>query len=321
MDISPELPSKMFPKLDGAVVRTALTPRTNPPNSVRGRRVYLFADDCKFFREIITNDDTKIMQEDLNTLHRWSKKWLLTFHPGKCVTLRISLHSNPGKQTYYLGDDELTNVEEVKDLGVTVDSKLKFKKHISNKVNKANQTWGTIKRTFKNMDTYIFKQLFCAQVRSHLEYAIQFWAPHLRQDINLIESVQRRATKYLPGYRDMSYKERLTALDLPTLAYRRLRGSMIEVFKIFNIYDKEIISPFTTRETSTRGHNMKIYTKAAKKNHPKHHSFHNRIVNPWNNLPAQVVNSPNLNTFKNRLDKHWANLQLKYDHEARDYVA
>ena len=280
--------------------------------------LYLFADDCKFFRQIITPEDTEIMQKDLDKLHEWSKIWLLKFHPDKCVTLRISLQKQNEKHTYHLGDADLKNVEEVKDLGITVDSRLQFSNHISIKVNKANQTWGTIKRTFKNMNPYIFKKLFCAQVRSHLEYAIQFWAPYLRKDVNTMESVQRRATKYIPGFKDMSYTDRLKKLDLPTLAYRRLRGSMIEVYKIFNTYDRDISPQLTTRETSTRGHNLKIFAKTAKKMHPKHHSFHQRVMNPWNSLPASVVNSP-LDTFKNRLDKHWAGLPLKFDHNARDF--
>ena len=259
------------------------------------------------------------MQEDLNTLHEWSKRWLLKFHPGKCVNLRITLDKNAGNQTYYLGNIELPTVEEVKDLGILVDSKLQFKNQTSSKVNKANQTWGTIKRTFKNMTADIFRKLFCAHVRSHLEYSIQFWAPHLRKDLNQVESVQRRATKCIPGYKDLSYEERLRKLELPTLAYRRLRGSMIEVFKIINIYDKEITSPFNIRETTTRGHSLKIFAKTAKKYHPLHHSFHQRIVKPWNSLPEAVVNSPNLNTFKNRLDKHWSSLDLKYNHLARDF--
>ena len=288
------------------------------PDNIKSH-LYLFADDCKFFRQIVTPEDTAIMQKDLDTLLNWSKLWLLKFHPGKCVTLRLSLHKQNENHTYYLGDDELANVEEVKDLGIIVDSTLKFQKQISGKVNKANQSWGTIKRTFKHMDQHIFKKLFCAQVRSHLEYAIQFWAPYLRKDINKVESVQRRATKYIPGFKELSYQERLKQLELPTLAYRRLRGSMIEVFKIHNTYDEEVTQKFTTRQTSTRGHDFKLFTTTSKRTHPQHHSFHHRVINPWNSLPAAVVNSPTLNTFKNRLDKHWAGLPLKYDHTARDF--
>ena len=288
------------------------------PENIKSH-LYLFADDCKFFRQIISSEDTSIMQKDLDMLLEWSNTWLLKFHPGKCVTLRLSRHKLDEKHTYHLGENELENVEEVKDLGIIVDNNLKFQKHISSKVNKANQSWGTIKRTFKHMNPYIFKKLFCAQVRSHLEYAVQFWSPYLRKDINKIESVQRRATKYIPGFNNLSYQTRLRKLDLPTLAYRRLRGSMIEVFKIFHSYDEDVSQKLTTRDTTTRGHSYKLFPATSKKIHPRHHSFHQRVTKPWNSLPAAVVDSPNLNTFKNRLDKHWSGLPLKFDHLARDF--
>ena len=288
------------------------------PDNIKSH-LFLFADDCKFFRQILTTEDTEIMQQDLDKLHEWSEKWLLKFHPDKCVNLRIQLKNQRNPHTYHLGRNNLANVEEVKDLGVIVDAKMKFEKHMSTKVNKANQMWGIMKRTFKHMNKQIFKKLFSAHVRSHLEYAVQFWCPYLRKDINQIESVQRRATKSVPGLKDLSYKERLQELDMPTLAFRRLRGSMIEVYKLLNTYDKDVATKLPIKETSTRGHNLKIFATTAKKLHPKHHSFHNRIANPWNSLPAEVVNSPTLNTFKSRLDRHWNSLPLKFDHEARDF--
>ena len=288
------------------------------PENIRSH-LFLFADDCKFFREIASQEDIDIMQADLDTLFEWSQKWLLTFHPGKCVNLRITLRKDTEPHVYHLGNDDLKNVDEVKDLGVTVDGKLKFESHISGKVNKANQLWGAIKKAFKHMNSDIFKKLFCAHIRPHIEYAVQFWAPYLRKSINQIESVQRRATKNIPGFQNHSYKERLQLLDIPTLAYRRLRGSMIEVYKMINVYDPEVTPPLDIRSYRTRGHNQRLYVKPANKLHPKHHSFQHRVVNPWNSLPSDVVNSPNLDTFKNRLDKHWKNLKLKFDHESRDF--
>ena len=95
---------------------------------------------------------------------------------------------------------------------------------------------------------------------------------------------------------------------------------MIEVYKIFNSYDEDVAKKFTTRQSNTRGHNFKISAKTSKRTHPQHHSFHHRVVNPWNSLPVAVVNSPTLNSFKNQLDKHWSSLPLKFDHNARDFV-
>ncbi len=91
------------------------------------------------------------------------------------------------------------------------------------RINKVNHTMGIIRRTFDYMDETVFCQLFKALVRPHLEYANQVWAPHLQKHKVVIENVQRHATKVVPGLFDLSYKERLKLLNLPSLAYRRIR--------------------------------------------------------------------------------------------------
>ena len=74
----------------------------------------------------------------------------------------------------------------------------------------------------------MFTQLYKTIVRSHMEYAHAVWNPYMKSQIRDIEAVQRRATKQVPGLKDLSYEERLQKLNLPTLKFRRLRGDMIE---------------------------------------------------------------------------------------------
>jgi hypothetical protein len=105
---------------------------------------------------------------------------------------------------------------------------------MSDKINKANRCVGLIRRSFKHLNEEMFLSLYKALVRPHIEYANQVWSPRLQKHKDSIENVQHRATKLLPGFRDMSYEERLMKLRLPTLSYRRLRGDLIEVFKILS---------------------------------------------------------------------------------------
>ena len=77
-----------------------------------------------------------------------------------------------------------------------------------------------------------------AFVRPHLEYAIQFWSPNYIKKQNLLERVQRRVTKLIPTLCNVSYEEQLKQLDMFTLHKRRIRGDMIEVFKIHLFYGR-----------------------------------------------------------------------------------
>ena len=97
-----------------------------------------------------------------------------------------------------------------------------------------------MRRTFKYLDTKSFLVIYKTLVRTHLDYASSVWAPYKMKYIEKIESVQKRVTKQFPGMKNLSYPERLKKLGLPTLAYRRIRGDMIEVYKIIKgCYDRE----------------------------------------------------------------------------------
>ena len=95
---------------------------------------------------------------------------------------------------------------------MTVDCKLKFDDHITTKVNKANSILGIIRRSDKYLDKDTFLHLYKALVRPHLEYANAAWSPKTQKQINLLEGVQRRATKLLPKVNDMEYIDRLKCL-------------------------------------------------------------------------------------------------------------
>jgi hypothetical protein len=79
-----------------------------------------------------------------------------------------------------------------KDVGVTIDNKLSFEQHISDKLNKANSIVGLIRRTFKYLSMTIFR--ICKPL----------WNPYLKKHIDMIENVQRRATKMVPGLADLT---------------------------------------------------------------------------------------------------------------------
>ena len=78
----------------------------------------------------------------------------------------------------------------------------------------------------------IIMRLYKSLVRPRLEYCIQAWSPYHKKDIEVLERVQKRATKIVYGYEDLNYKHRLSLLELPSLEERRIRGDFIEAFKL-----------------------------------------------------------------------------------------
>ena len=72
-------------------------------------------------------------------------------------------------------------------------------------------------------------------------------------------NIQRRATKLVPEVKTLPYEQRLSRLGLPTLAYRRARGDMIEAYKLFNRYDQEVVPDLGLVQEPTRGHSKKLF--------------------------------------------------------------
>ena len=155
----------------------------------------------------------------------WSLNSLLLFHPNKCFKIRIDSKLNETiTHAYTMNNRILENKSELKDLGTLIDEHLRYSNHIAEKVNKANQILGLIRRAFVHLDMYNFNLLQKSLVRPHLEHGNIIWSLFLKPDINLLENTQLRATRFIPNINKVSYHERLEKLDLPTLSYRRFRG-------------------------------------------------------------------------------------------------
>ena len=259
----------------------------------------------------------------MDKLENWTQRSLLALHPGKCKVLRFKPKTKTPEVSneYTVDTTTMEVVSNFDDLGISFKEDLSFHDHINKKIKKANSLAGMLRRSFTHLDRQNFKQLFTSIVRPHLEYGAAVWNPHLKGLINSIESVQRRATKQLPLMSEISYKDRLKFLKLPTLEYRRYRRDMIEAYKLSHeIYDKGTTDGFFNycsaemTEYKLRKHQYEFCKEKWSKD-VKRFSFKNRIADQWNNLPENVVNAPTLNSFKNRLDKLWEEDDVMYDAE------
>ena len=134
--------------------------------------------------------------------------------------------------------------------------------------------------------------LYKSLVRPHLEYAVQFWSPHLRSDTDKKERVQRKATKMIPENRNHSYQQRLKDLKLISLVQRRLRGQLLEVIKYLNRFNN--VSPMCLFDYDfndrTRNNGKQLIVKRFNTSLAQHF-FPINITTTWNALPYDVVNS------------------------------
>jgi len=115
----------------------------------------------------------------------------------------------------------------------------------------------------------------------------------------------KKGYEMIHGFEKLSYTERLWKCDLPTLKYKRIRGDMIERYKIKTASPELKLNV----STKTRGNKYKLDTYRTKYDLRKYF-FTNRIINIWNSLTDYVVMSKTVNQFKNQLDKFLANQEL-----------
>jgi len=138
----------------------------------------------------------------------------------------------------------LPNDVEEKYLGIVFESSLKFDKNVNNVVNHTKRLTGLIKRTFKCMNKTLFLTLYKSLICSIVDYGSTIWYPTSRKNIQLIENIQRRATRIVPELQGLNYKECLKELNLPTLLYRRQRFDLIQIFKIIKGFDDISVDEF-----------------------------------------------------------------------------
>lgn len=201
---------------------------------------YMFADDLKILKIINSYNDVLLLQKDLDELHRWCLNNDMLLNLTKCQHIKFTRKINKIPSSYSIADENLNEVDNIRDLGVVLDTKLTFTLHIESIIKKASSMLGFIIRNgkvFRNPKTKIL--LYNNFVRSVLEYCSVVWRPHYSVHSLRIERIQKRFMWHLAyskgiAKRKYSYHDRLLHFGMNTLSKRREMLDLVFLYKILS---------------------------------------------------------------------------------------
>jgi Reverse transcriptase (RNA-dependent DNA polymerase)/Endonuclease-reverse transcriptase len=258
-----------------------------------------FADDTKGAKIIRNIMDSMQLQEALNRLVEWAKKWGMSFNEQKCKVMHVG-KNNP-QYVYTMNGVKLTVVEEEKDVGITIHRSLKPGRHCERVAATATGILHQLAKSFHYRDKQVFLRLYTQHVRPHLEFATPAWSPWLTADVQKIEKVQEKAVRMISGLKGKSYEEKCKELGIETLAKRRKVQDMAQTYKLMHGIDRvsrvELFSHVPEGRTRLAADPLNLRAGQTRTDVRKHF-FTQRIISEWNSIPSNNKNSANVHAFK-----------------------
>jgi len=204
----------------------------------------------------MTDVDVEHFNHALCCISEWTNMWQLQIFIAKCCVIQLNPRYASSTTTHFaINGTPLTADDSVRDLGVIVNESFTPSTHIAKITATAHQRVNLIFRAFASRDIVMLLRAYTTYLRPLLEFNTVVWSPSLKCDICSVEKVQRKFTRRLPGYGDLSYVERCAKLNLKTLELRRLHYVLVMCYKIvFNIIKLRFSDFFVFSTLPTRDH-------------------------------------------------------------------
>ena len=267
-------------------------------------KIRLFADDCVIYRTITKDSDANNLQTDLNTLTDWAHTWQMKFNTDKCFVMKITHTKKTLKHTYTLCNNILKETESHTYLGIEISNDLRWNSHIKHTVAKGNRVLGFVRRNLYSCTEDIKILAYSSLVRPTLEYGSIIWDPYTQEYINRLESVQRRAARFVKSNYNprASVTDMLRTLEWSSLADRRKISRLTTFQKAYHGYlaipIQKILRPATR---STRRSHSKAFIEISTSKDCYKYSFIPRTVKDWNGLSQDLIDNEEPKQFKNAL--------------------
>ena len=282
-------------------------------------KVCLFADDCLLYREIKNNQDQIDMQRDLDALMDWGSTWGMKFNAKKCNIMRVSRSRKPPQHFYSLGSEILQEVSDAKFLGIQIDNKLDWNRHISTVAARGQSKLAFLNRNLKGCPKKLRDTAYISLIKPALEYSCSVWHPHKKSNKDKIEKVQRRAARFVSNNfrRKASVSEMLHNLGWQSLDSRRQDQRLVLFYKIINglasVETDDILTPADSR--TRKNHSFKFKHLQANCDSYRY-SFFPATISSWNNLPFRIDKVDSVEGFKLKLKEHTFRSPANYQSES-----
>ena len=266
----------------------------------------LYADDVTLYHRIASHQDCSFLQNNLNSFLDWCSRWQMSQQLHKCEALCISNKRSLVQFTYYCSNYPLKWSKSVRYLGVVINSRLTWSDHCRSVCSKAARVLNLLRRKLFCCSTSAKSRTYCVLVLPIFQYSCQVWRPHYQKDILILESVQKRAARWVcnsqlnPSCYSWSPSSDLclSRLGWPSIMNRLTVSCLLFLFDLLhNRFAMSFSDYFQFNTSSTKSHPLTLVCKQSVVDAYRYSFFVNSIF-IWNRLPYSIVSVISRSVFR-----------------------